>query len=135
MNHIPGAHPLERHLRGHVRLRAVALGPDPHILELATRPEVGDLHCPGRLIDEDVLRLQVVVRDVRGVDGSKTVEDLQCPLQHLFEGEWRPRTDAVEDLCQVIAIDELHLDHEELADVVEAVDANDVRVMDVPDDV
>ena len=75
------------------------------------------------------------MRDVRGVDGSKTVEDLQRPLQHLFEGERRPRTDAVEDLRQVVAIDELHLDHEELADVVEAVDANDVRVMDVPDDV
>lgn len=131
---VPGALPLERHLRGHVRLRAVALGPDPHILEPAARPEVGDLRYPGRLVDKDVLRLQVVVRDVRGVDSSKTVEDLHRPLQHLFERERRTRTDAVEDLRQVVAIDELHLDYEELADVVEAVDANDVRVTDFPDD-
>ena len=68
-------------------------------------------------------------------NGSKTVEDLQRPIQHPLEGERRPRADAVEDLRQVVAVNELHLNHEELADVVETVNANDVRVVDVPDDV
>ncbi len=92
---VEGAVGSPRLLGGHVRERAGELGPGHRLLfarEARREAEVGDLHCPQRRVDDEVVRLQVLVDDVRlvnvGQDPRQRDGDVEeLPNRHSTRGD------------------------------------------------
>ena len=82
----------------------------------------------GRLLDHDVLGLEVAVHDALLVRGGQALRDLLRDLDHALE---RQRACLAQHLRQRLAFDERHRQVLDAVDLAEVVNADDVLVRDL----
>ena len=120
-----------RHLfRRHVARRAEQLAAARHVGGRGQRlrqAEVRDVRR-ARVIDQDVVRLQVAVDDAFGVRGGERVGDLPRDRDGALD---RQPAFAAQDAVQILAVHEGHRDELEALDFAQVVDAEDVLVRDL----
>ncbi len=111
-------------LRRHVGGRA---GADRFARD-ARQAEVGEADLAGA-VEHDVRGLEIAVDDVALVRGGEAGADLPRDLERALLGE---SSDAPQQRREILAVDVLHRQERAAVDLVDVVDAADVRVRDLP---